>query len=218
MRRPTFIPVIAALFAALTLIPNLHAQPLVNVETLVSGNYGADGSIFGDTIGYSFTVKSSPLSVTKLGVFDYQTNGLSKTNFVGLWDNTGVLLASVTIGRRTSAPLIGAFRWVDLSVPVMLEALSTYRIGAMADGGEVYYSGRIPEGQFSGTSETTNVVFNGTVRNNSFDTFSYPRTSPSAGFAVIGPNATFDVVPEPSTYALLAMTAAGALWWARRRR
>jgi formylglycine-generating enzyme required for sulfatase activity len=25
-------------------------------------------------------------------------------------------------------------------------------------------------------------------------------------------------VPEPSTYALLAMTAAGALWWARRRR
>jgi hypothetical protein len=26
------------------------------------------------------------------------------------------------------------------------------------------------------------------------------------------------LVPEPSTYALLAMTAAGALWWARRRR
>jgi hypothetical protein len=27
-----------------------------------------------------------------------------------------------------------------------------------------------------------------------------------------------EIVPEPSTYALLAMTAAGALWWARRRR
>jgi sugar lactone lactonase YvrE len=26
------------------------------------------------------------------------------------------------------------------------------------------------------------------------------------------------IVPEPSTYALLAMSAAGALWWARRRR
>jgi len=26
------------------------------------------------------------------------------------------------------------------------------------------------------------------------------------------------VVPEPSTYALLLMTGAGALWWARRRR
>ena len=28
----------------------------------------------------------------------------------------------------------------------------------------------------------------------------------------------FLAVPEPSTYALLAMSAAGALWWARRRR
>ena len=221
-RRPikvrALIPVVAVLFAVFTLISNLQAQPVVNIETLVYGNYGADGTIFRDTIGYSFTVKDSPLSVTKLGVFDYQTNGLSKTNFVGLWDNNGALLASVTIGRGTSAPLIGAFRWVALHVPLTLDALSTYRIGAMADGGEVYYSGIIPEGQFSGTSETTNVLFNGTVRNNSLDTFSYPRSTPSAGSAVIGPNATFDVVPEPSTYALLVMTTAGALWFTRKRR
>jgi hypothetical protein len=31
-------------------------------------------------------------------------------------------------------------------------------------------------------------------------------------------NLRFTSVPEPSTYALLAMTAASALWWARRRR
>jgi hypothetical protein len=29
---------------------------------------------------------------------------------------------------------------------------------------------------------------------------------------------TFDVVPEPSTYALLVMSGTAALWWARRRR
>lgn len=29
---------------------------------------------------------------------------------------------------------------------------------------------------------------------------------------------SYSSVPEPSTYALLAMSAAGALWWARRRR
>jgi hypothetical protein len=38
----------------------------------------------------------------------------------------------------------------------------------------------------------------------------------------LGANADYqlglNVVPEPSTYALLLMTGAGALWWARRRR
>ncbi len=31
-------------------------------------------------------------------------------------------------------------------------------------------------------------------------------------------NGVVEVVPEPSTFALLAMSAAGTLWWARRRR
>lgn len=213
MKTHTRFPVVALLFVAFF----LAAGAMAKADTLVSGDYGGDGSIFRDTIGYSFTVQNSPLSVTKLGVFDYRTNGLSKTNFVGLWDNAGGLLASVTIDKGTSAPLVGFYRWADLSVPILLEALTAYRIGALGEGGEVYYSGIIPQGPFSGTSETTNVLFNGTVRNNSFDTFSYPGTTPSAGFAAIGPNATFDVVPEPSTYALL-MTGAGALWWSRRKR
>jgi autotransporter-associated beta strand protein/T5SS/PEP-CTERM-associated repeat protein len=39
-----------------------------------------------------------------------------------------------------------------------------------------------------------------------------------SGGPVNGSVARFEVVPEPSTYALLAMTAAGALWFACRRR
>ena len=38
----------------------------------------------------------------------------------------------------------------------------------------------------------------------------------NAGDAINADN--FSFVPEPSTYALLAMSAAGALWWVRRRR
>ena len=186
-------------------------------DTLVSGNYDADGTIFRDTVGYSFTVKTSPLNVTKLGVFDFGTNGLSKTNFVGLWDNSGNLLASVTINRSTNAPLVGFYRWSDLSVPLMLEALTTYRIGAMGLGGEAYYAGSIPEGGFSGTSETTNVTFNGLVRGGTFDVFEFPDSTPTAGQAIIGPNATFDVVPEPSTYALLLLAAGTFFVWRHRR-
>jgi hypothetical protein len=208
----TLFPFLAVLLAA------IYCPCSSWAETLVSGNYQADGTIFRDTVGYSFTVKDSPLNVTKLGVFDYGTNGLSKTNFVGLWNNAGTLLASVTINRGANAPLLGFFRWADLSVPLVLDALSTYRIGVMGNGGEAYYIGDIPEGGFSGTSETTKVVFNGAVRDNDWDTFSYPSSDPIAGKAFIGPNATFDVVPEPSTYALLLMTGASWLWWVRRCR
>ena len=158
------------------------------------------------------------MNVTSLGVYDANTNGLSRTNYVGLWDNSGVLLASVTINRSTNAPLVGFFRWADLVTPVTLSAFGTYRIGAQADIGEDRYSGNIPLGQFSGTAETTNVVFNGAVRGNSSGVFEFPDSTPSAGQAIIGPNASFEVIPEPTTYALLTMAGVGALWFAKRRR
>ena len=188
----------------------------VRADTLLSGDYG-DSGIFNDTVGFSFTLKDSPLRVTSLGVYDAGTNGLSRTNFVGLWDNSGSLLASVTINRSTNAPLVGFFRWADLSSPITLSASNTYRIGAQANIGETRYSGVLPQGLFSGTSETTNVFFNGSIRNNDANVFSFPDSTPQSGTAIIGPNATFEVVPEPSTYALLLMTGAAAMWWARRR-
>jgi len=52
--------------------------------------------------------------------------------------------------------------------------------------------------------------------NSSYTTAQFARSSsanPSNVFSV-----SANVVPEPSTYALLAMTAAGVLWMARRRR
>lgn len=43
------------------------------------------------------------------------------------------------------------------------------------------------------------------------------QSAPGDNFMVVD-NIQVTGVPEPSTYALLALTAAGALWWARRRR
>ncbi len=51
----------------------------------------------------------------------------------------------------------------------------------------------------------------GTMQNNYHYSINPSSESPTLGFRVA-------TVPEPSTYALLLMTAAGALWWARRRR
>jgi autotransporter-associated beta strand protein len=49
------------------------------------------------------------------------------------------------------------------------------------------------------------------VRGGSGSTFSVSKSGENIVLS-------YNVVPEPSTYALLLMTGAGALWWARRRR
>jgi sulfatase modifying factor 1 len=53
-----------------------------------------------------------------------------------------------------------------------------------------------------------------------FDTYmrSSGRAINSADLETFGLGFRLATVPEPSTYALLAISAAGALWWARRRR
>jgi formylglycine-generating enzyme required for sulfatase activity len=54
--------------------------------------------------------------------------------------------------------------------------------------------------------------YTGDALNSSITYYYYPETEYNyIGFRLA-------TVPEPSTYALLAMSAAGALWWARRRR
>jgi sulfatase modifying factor 1 len=99
-------------------------------------------------------------------------------------------------------------------------ALSTY--GTMGQGGNVQ---EMIESSFFGTNSnpdearvrrgglwTTpsggdNLRSSPTIRG----IYGPTQENPLDGFRVAS-------VPEPSTYALLAMTAAGALWWARRRR
>jgi hypothetical protein len=74
---------------------------------------------------------------------------------------------------------------------------------------------------------TANASLLGTKNNFSFNRFgmngSYSNSLRLAGIAAStnvsqAAALTVSAVPEPSTYALLLMTGAGALWWARRRR
>lgn len=93
--------------------------------------------------------------------------------------------------------------------------LSAY--GTMAQGGNVW---EILETGLDGTNSSSSEAR--VVRGGSFEilgdrmTSVYRVSTDPADFGGF----TFRVasVPEPSTYALLAMSAAGALWWARRRR
>ena len=78
MRTRTAFLVVAALVAAFTITPNLHAQPLVNIETVTVGDpgnaadttgYGAVADVFAIgkyevTIGQYTTFLNSAASVT----------------------------------------------------------------------------------------------------------------------------------------------------------
>jgi sulfatase modifying factor 1 len=110
MRTRALIPFVAVLFAAFTLTSNLHAQPLVNIETVTVGDAGntADGTGFGAvadvfaigkyelTIGQYTTFLNSVASVTSDGyVVDlWRADMTSDLNIAGISRSGSGTLAS----------------------------------------------------------------------------------------------------------------------------
>jgi formylglycine-generating enzyme required for sulfatase activity len=128
--------------------------------------------------------------------------------------------AVVASGTNTGTAVFYSFATVPaIAVPAIVDSaggLSPY--GTMGQGGNVFeWTESASDGTNSSSSE---------ARADRGGDWTYPEAnlrSDSSGLA--SPNLErfavgFRVasVPEPSTYALLAMSAAGALWWARRRR
>lgn len=86
------------------------------------------------TVGYRFTVATS-LDVDGLGFYDSAGDGLARSHDVGLWNNSGTLVTSVTVAAGTGATLANGYRWVTLSPPVLLSGGGTYTIGAQVASG-----------------------------------------------------------------------------------
>jgi hypothetical protein len=170
------------------------------------------------SVGFNFTVTgTSDLTVTSLGFIDKDTDGLATSHRVGLWlggstsgtspSATGPLLGSVTVASGTASPLIGGYRYVALTTPVILEAGSTYTIGAetLTNADQFISSGN--------TADFHAVASNPISRYSYFDGF-MPRNY-DAGTGLMAPNMIFSV-PEPASLGLIAMGAVGLL--SRRRR
>jgi hypothetical protein len=83
------------------------------------------------TLGYAFTV-SSPISVTSLGLFDFQNDGLAQSHAVTIWTSTGTQLLQVTIPAGTGVTLTDGFRYVS-NAPFLLVP-GTYTIGGFYAG------------------------------------------------------------------------------------
>jgi len=171
-------------------------------------------SIGATTAGYDFTVGSTSLSVTALGMWDQNGNGLTNSHTIGLWDISGNLLAQAIVSSGTINPLTGSFRYVTLATPVTLLAGSTYVLGATfinADldrlivnngGNQASFDSAILPGSFRQVIGPTTLAF--------------PNANIQSGSGV-GPNAQFTAVPEVGPGVLLIGLVLGALFLTHRR-
>ena len=201
------------LFLSIAFATAFLCSAVTSTATTLISSAGGDGPVgFNDTVGFSFTIGSSPLSVTQLGVWDSGNDGLDNSNQVGLWNNTGTLLASVTILSGSAAPLVDGFRYSALGLPVTLSADTTYVLGAFSAIFENRTTGATPP-TFS--SDATLV---GSRRNDSQGNFSYPDISHGSfpNQAIVGPNMQYGVVPEPSSALLCGFGIAGVMGFRRR--
>lgn len=166
------------------------------------------------TLAYDFTVGPSDLLITSLGYVDWEEDGLMFDHDLTIWNPDGTTVASTTIPQGTVAQLIDRTRYMSLGQPARLNAGQTYMIGSWHPGG----LDDCPRST-SSWDPTTFPNFVSFGANTGFvnsDTIEFP-TEYSPGSPSIGPLFQYQVVPEPSTWALM-LCGVGALLVQQHRR
>ena len=93
--------------------------------TFTPGTFTAANS--NQSVGWQFDVLAAT-TVTGLGWFDDNADGLGLAHQVGIWDPSGALLTSATVPAGTAAPFDGQFRTVAVA-PITLVPGNGYIVG-----------------------------------------------------------------------------------------
>jgi hypothetical protein len=139
---------------------------------------------------------------------------LAASHQVGIWTLGGTLLGSTTV--QTNSALTGSFRYEAVTA-FTLDANTSYLIGGrdLIDDGDRYISG------VSNLVTGAGITFNEAARSDIGTGFAAPTVLGANSGGRFGANFQYrptTVVPEPSTYALLAAGLAAMAVVARRRR
>ncbi len=176
-----------------------YCQP---ASTLLSSSGDGGTSVSSDaTFGYDFTVGGTSLEVLSLGLYDQDLDGFFEAHDVNLWTQNGTLLGSVTVPSGSLTPLLGEFRYIQLSTPVTLDAGQSYVLGAFYPTTADWFIVDSPDQANAVFSPLA--VFGGTA---SIGGSGFPVPSGPDLFA--GPNMEITPAPEPSS---LMLAVAGAL-------
>jgi hypothetical protein len=178
------------------------------IDVTASGGIGTTGPW---VQGYSFVV-DQPISATKLGVYDFNSDGLVSAHDVGLWDSGGTLLAATTVSSGTASVLDAGFRFEPIPF-VPLGVGQSYYVGSLhlaGDGDEWIYNVSSLVAAPEITYESRRFVGSTTLA------FPSRVGCQPCTDGYFGGNFQFTVVPEPNTALLVAMGLVGI--GVRRRR
>jgi hypothetical protein len=195
--------------------PAAHAQTPIFDFIAGSGSASAGNNA---TYGFDFVVTGTQ-TITSLGIFDFGSNGLINSHDVGLFDNTGNLLASTTITNGLATPVASTAssgQYLARAIgPVTLTA-GTYVLAATYTALDDRF------GSFTSLSSTPGFAF-GTSRFVLGTTaLTFPGGSAADGVP-FGPMAFTGAIastaaPEPGSLALLLPVAGMAGMVLRKRR
>lgn len=182
--------IIALAFSLLSTLS--YATPIVTFDE----STGTNGLNRGQTVGWSFDVLD-PISVTGLGWYDENQDGLGVAHEVGIWNSAGALLASTIVPAGIAGELDDIYRKVNIS-DITLNIGTGYVIGGLnfENSGD-----RLAANVAQVVNASVNFVdarFSALTAN-----FERPTLISSASTGFYGPMMFVATVPAPSTLFLL---------------
>jgi sulfatase modifying factor 1 len=106
MKARTLIPFVAVLLAAFTLISNLHAQPLVNIETVTVGDPGnaADSTTTYGAVANVFAIGKYEVTIGQYNTFLNSVASVTSDSYiVDLWSTSMAITTNVAGISRSGA-------------------------------------------------------------------------------------------------------------------